>query len=175
MPPVALVSLAGAADANSFESVEGAEAYFEVRPHADAWFDATLTEQQQALVDFTRELNVQRWKGLRATDSQALAFPRKYLEDPDPPYGAATGYLPDDEIPQWLRHATCEGTLARLRSASDGSDRNIEARVKRKKVDVIETEYDLPDRGASEGVFAIRRVAVLIYPFLDGAGEVIRT
>lgn len=164
MPPPVIVATPGAANANSFVTHTQAEAYFEGRLHASVWKDASPADQRRALIDFTRELNVLAWGGERASETQSLAFPREGLRDPDRSSDLATVHFPDDVIPSRIADATCEGALAYLRSESDPAERDVEARVKRRKVGPIETEFDLADRAAS--VFRVQRVSSLIVPLL---------
>lgn len=67
----------GLADANSYVSVEQADAYFASRPRSTSWTGLTTDQKGIYLLHATRILDgCVVWEGERLSDAQALAFPR---------------------------------------------------------------------------------------------------
>lgn len=92
---------------NSYISHEDAAAYLSERLYTDAWDNATLVEQQTALIMATRAIDRLTLAGMPADDDQALAFPRTYR--------AQDGTDVDsDDVPQAVADATVEEALALL-------------------------------------------------------------
>lgn len=82
MPTPTLVATPKATDANTFVTVERADALLEAELHADTWRAATHEHKAQALVTATRALcAVVAWAGGRTTATQALEWPRIGLVD----------------------------------------------------------------------------------------------
>lgn len=109
---MAIVATVGAANANSYLTVEQADAYLADRLGAEAW--AALDGQKEtALKQATRELDRHRFKGCRANSDQALQFPR--LEQKQ--------LL--NEIPPEVKQACAEQALWLAQHAANGgrSDR----------------------------------------------------
>jgi hypothetical protein len=74
----------GLANANSFISVAGADAYWAEVTTPTLWSSASTPEKEAALVQATRYMEKRfgtRYKGSRASSAQALAFPRTGLYD----------------------------------------------------------------------------------------------
>lgn len=124
----------GKVDSNSFASVAEADAYFSDRG-VTAWASLTTAVKQTSLVKATDYLEAtysQAWIGDRATIAQALSFPRLNMV-------VDNFYLPSDEVPVKVIHATIEMALR----ASSGevliSDQSQQ--IVKEKVDVIETTY----------------------------------
>ena len=107
-----LIATAGASNANSYTTVEEADAYHEAHLYASTWTDASTANKEAALVWATRLLDeVCEWDGTKSTNEQALRWPRGGATDADGvPFDV-------DEIPQELKHATAE--FARHLLASD--------------------------------------------------------
>lgn len=118
-------STAGDAAANSFVSVDYADMYFSV--HLDgAFWTVTTNQKQAALVMATDRLNVEMYGGQRASTTQALSWPRSYIESIDSP---AYGYISSTTIPAPLEKATCEMALHYLKVAAGEfsmDDRDLE-------------------------------------------------
>lgn len=103
----------GGPTANSYLSVEAADAYFADRLFATAWTGAL---KAAALITATRRLEDLAWAGVRTTTTQALAWPRRDVYDED------LGQLLDERtIPVEIQHATCEFALYMLTQTSDPS------------------------------------------------------
>ena len=94
----------GADDANSYISLEDADTYFLNTPHAGEWND--VHDPEAALLHATVLLDTLDWIGQRATDEQALEWPR--INDDDDLYEVD---FADDEIPPKLKKAQCELAL----------------------------------------------------------------
>lgn len=170
---------AGHASANSFITEAEFIAFLAERPnpHTDATVTgSTCTEAEKAaMVQATRELNVQDWKGSRVNSTQRLALPRAYFVNPDPPNDAESSlddviYFAEDAIPARVKEACCELAMQFAKAGTtdlsmpDGTDG-----VQRKKVDVLETEYFA--HRATKGLARYPYVHALIAPLLAaGAG-----
>ena len=96
-------------DANSNITVEDASDYFEARLNSSAWDTATEDNQKASVVFATSVIDVAYdWVGYKATQAQALRWPRTGVFDPD------SFAVESDEIPQFLADATAEMALALL-------------------------------------------------------------
>ena len=107
----------GAEDANSYLTLADAQAiidgFVEVAD-VTAWASATTDQKNRALFTATQRLDRERFLGARATDTQALQWPRTGVRKPDTyintyavgfPYRITTDYYTDDEIPQQVQYA----------------------------------------------------------------------
>ena len=103
---MALVATAGAVNANSYSTMTEAEDYMENRLHKSDWTDATDNDREAALLWATALLDrLCNWDGAKASDTQALRWPRTFIYDPDgKTVNGAT-------IPQFLKDATAEFAL----------------------------------------------------------------
>lgn len=96
---------------DSYATLEEANAYHAAMGNA-AWpqqdTEETISQKEAALRKAASFLDVAasgKWRGQRAEQSQALAWPRKNAYDAD-------GYLiPYDEIPRAVKNAACEAAL----------------------------------------------------------------
>lgn len=95
---------AGSETANSFVTLDEAEAYFAERLDVAAWTAADDATKERALVMATRMLERLRWHGARASAAQALGWPR-----------AGAPGAEDGTIPPVIQQAQCEEALAWLR------------------------------------------------------------
>ena len=72
---MALNATVGDADANSYVTLEEAEAYFEDRTYTDDWSE--FEDQEAALVTASRTLDwYVKWKGYRSSTTQGMLWPR---------------------------------------------------------------------------------------------------
>lgn len=155
----------GGASANSFVTLAEANAYMAARLNTDAWTDAD--DAGVALAEATRELGLCRWLGLRVDDTQALAWPRQLVLDPDSP---SRIWYAETVIPQRVKDATCELALEFLRAGTtDIAGRDTSRDVVRKRVDVLETEY-APAAQRAAGLARYPRIMGLIAPLLATVG-----
>lgn len=137
-----LVATAGAANANAYATVaQGlAAAAYRAGGNAAAWLALTSDQQIQTLVSATSAEDALEgiidFKGERATATQALEWPR-----------AGTAYA-DTTIPPPLVSATIELAFSYTPAFADATvdvvNPATNGNVKRKKVDVLETEFFAP-------------------------------
>jgi len=150
----------GLANADSYISVADALAYHDARGNTN-WATITTLEQEQAIrraTDFMQQ--VYSWKGSRKTDTQALAWPRYYVERDN-------GYYPSDSVPNEVKNACAE--LA-FKAAGGDLSPDIAQRVIREKIGPIEVEYDKN----SVQFTTYRAINNLLSPFLNGLGGTFR-
>jgi len=108
-----IVATAGAINANCYCTELEAEQYMETRLHTDNYDDASDDDIEYGLLWATRLLDTLcAWDGQKATDTQALRWPRTFIWDPD------GDPVDSDTIPQFLKDATAEYMLHLI-----GSDR----------------------------------------------------
>lgn len=139
----------GKADAESYISVTDADTYFSNRGNA-TWAALTNTVKEQLLrkgTDYMVQVYRLRWKGTRVSATQALDFPRNFMEREDYEASSINGYqmlggnyyYPSDDVPIEIAHACAE--LAYKANSGDLSP-DLSRSTIREKVDVIEVEYD---------------------------------
>ncbi len=100
----------GLADANSYASVADGDAYHDGHLYASAWTAATADNKAKALVFATRLIDAERqFKGVKATATQALQWPRANCPDPDAAAeSGSAAVLASDLVPPALVMAACE-------------------------------------------------------------------
>lgn len=166
---ITIVATAGAADANSFVTVLEADAYLATRLNASAW---TGDENKKAaLCEATRELSLATYQGDRASETQALAWPRFNAPNPD---GTSCYALYDETvIPQRIKDATCELALEFLRAGTtDVAALDTKIGVIEKTVGPLTTRYADPSQRA-QGLARYPRVIKLLAPLIGiGSGQV---
>jgi hypothetical protein len=165
---VTIDATVGGASSNSFTTLAEANTYMESRLNASSWeTDATDDEKNRALVEATRELSVMHWLGERTDGTQALSWPRQWAHDPDSPI---QDYYATTVIPQRVKDATMELALQFVKNGTtDVAALDPQSGIKRKKIDVIETEYDTARRPV--GLNAYPSVTRHIKPLLTSVGE----
>lgn len=122
MPTV--VETPGAANANSYETRAGADAYHTTRPAAQVvkWTTATNDDKDAALIMATELFDAAlNWNGAPASDTQALAHPRTGLVN------RVGAVIPSNVIAPELKRATAE--FARRLLTSDRTGDNDVARM----------------------------------------------
>lgn len=152
--PLVVEDGSGLSNAESYISVENADAYHAAKGNV-VWA-GVASVKEQALRRATAYIDGRyagRWPGYRTRGRlQALAWPRSLVVDGD------GEDVPDDEVPAEVAQATCEAAVRAL-SGPLITDRTAEdQRVKRRKIDVIETEFDTSAAGSS---------ARPVYPVID--------
>ena len=137
---VTIVATVGASNANSFVTLAEADSFMESRLNASSWeTDASTDDQNRALVEATRWLSALFWIGRRTTDTQALSWPRDFAFDPDSP---TNQFFSNTVIPTDVKDATSELAFQFIKSGTtDIAALDPNRQVKRKKVDVLETEF----------------------------------
>lgn len=166
----------GKANAESYISVADADTYHSARGNA-AWAaiatDALKEEALRRATDYMLQKYRLRWYGERVSTTQALDWPRNWVEYQDYAYitqnGAQTigGYLyyPADEVPEEVKRACAELALKAASATLYADQTQQKTRV---KVGPIETEYD---KHSSQST---RYVAIdgLLSPFLKSRSAV---
>lgn len=144
MPAPTIVATAGAADANSYLSIAGADSIANGMVGTLSWATATSDNKAKALVTATNGMETLGWIGTRASTTQALAWPRA-----DASCGDKT--ITATEIPRELELATFDlanallGDPALLRNAptTGALVTGVPNRdLKRLKLDVMELEWN---------------------------------
>lgn len=121
----------------------------ELQTYADDGGDTIATaDLSTLLIKAMRYLGQQSWKGEKTDPAQALAFPRD----------------PDTTVPDAIKQAQI--VLALQYDAGNDPLANVGRAVKRKKIDVIETEY--MDNASSTVRYT--QVDNLLRPYLDSSG-----
>jgi hypothetical protein len=109
--PLVLVPTPGADNANSYTDLAYAAAYFAGRMATGAWDAADDAARTRALVAATARLEQERYAGERASDTQALKWPRIDVFDDD---GIAYA---SNAIPIPVQQACCEQALDLLNAS----------------------------------------------------------
>jgi len=129
----------GKVDANSYAEVADGDAYYEGHLYATAWTGATSAQKAAGLVMATRLIDAEfRFKGVKASATQALQWPREECRDPD---GADD--LASDAVPSAVVQATCE--LARELLVKDRTAAPPGEGLKYQNVGSAQTGYDKSD------------------------------
>ena len=114
---VTIDATAGGASANSYLTLSDAQAIVDgMVEDADvtAWASATDDQKNRALYTATQRLDRERFLGARATDTQALQWPRTGVRKPDTyvntyatgfPFRISDDYFTDTEIPDQVKRA----------------------------------------------------------------------
>jgi len=107
----------GGASANSYLTLADAQDLIDGMVENDdvtAWASATTDQKNRALYSATQRLDRERFLGARATDTQALQWPRTGVRKPDTyintyaigfPFKITTDYYTDTEIPDQIKQA----------------------------------------------------------------------
>lgn len=143
MTAPAIVATAGSASANSYLTIAAADAIANGMIGTLAWTSADSDSKARALITATNGLETLGWIGYRASETQALSWPREGAACGDKDYG-------DDEIPREIELATFDlanallGDPELLRSAptSGALVPGVPNRdLRRLKLDVMELEW----------------------------------
>lgn len=117
---VTIVATAGAANANSYITLSDANDLVDAMvSSADVakWGTGNDDTRNRALATATQRLDRERFIGARATDTQALQWPRTGVRKPDTylntyavgfPFRVTTDYYTDSEIPDQVQRAQVE-------------------------------------------------------------------
>jgi hypothetical protein len=137
---ITIVETVGSASANSFVSLAELASYMEGRLNSTSFDNATTDNKNRALAEATRELSAISWAGVRTDDTQALAWPRDLVRNPDDPN---YDFYDDGVIPERVKRATYELALAFLKSGTvDIVSLDTTINVRRTSIaGAIETEY----------------------------------
>lgn len=114
----------GGVAANSYQTAEEADEYFADHLHAGPWTNASEGDKDKALIMATRRLEQEEYVGDKATETQALSFPRRNRVSSYSRYAFedlnGKGY-DSESIPQPMKSAQAELALAFLQSNLLGS------------------------------------------------------
>ena len=114
---VTIDATAGGANANSYLTLSDAQDIVDgMVEDADvtAWASATTDQKNRALYTATQRLDRERFIGARATDTQALQWPRTGVRKPDTyvntyatgfPFRISEDYFTETEIPDQVKRA----------------------------------------------------------------------
>jgi hypothetical protein len=114
---IVINATAGAANANSYLTLAEAQAIVDGLVEDDdvvAWGTATTDQKNRALFTATQRIDRERYLGARATETQALQWPRTGVRKPDTyintysvgfPFRIQTDYFAEDEIPSQIQEA----------------------------------------------------------------------
>ena len=156
---VTIDATAGDASANSYITLAQADAYVEAMINStdvSKWSAGTDDSRNRALAAATQRLDRERFIGARATDTQALQWPRTGVRKPDTyvntyatgfPFRISEDYFTDEEIPDQIKRAQIELAVY-LHNNEDGislSGLNDYKNVKIGSIDVT------PDKTGSVG------------------------
>ncbi len=132
----------GLCNAESYCTIEEADSYLEAR-RAQSWIAALKGKKEAALVrasDYLERAYRGLWPGEKATQNQRLSYPR---------YGIKG--IKENEIPAWLKEATCEGALLELEVPGIFSwDESEGGRLTREKEGEVEKSYSPGPRSVRE-------------------------
>lgn len=158
----------GLASAESYISVADATTYHADRGNA-AWAAlASDTVREQLLrkaTDYMLQVYGERWLSFRTTSTQALDWPRAYVQLKDAPYGygSMAAYVPNNVVPVEVKRACAELALA----ASSGElAPALERATLSERVGEIAVTYD-PNSAEYK---RFRAVDMLVGRYLGGSG-----
>ena len=117
---VTIDATAGGANANSYMTLAQADAYVEAMissADVNKWGSGNEDSRNRALTAAAQRLDRERFIGARATDTQALQWPRTGVRKPDTyvntyatgfPFRISDDYFTDEEIPDQIKRAQIE-------------------------------------------------------------------
>ena len=144
----------GLSGANSYATAAQADTYASDRG-LSAWTGDTATKEAALIraTDYLEATYREAWLGYRATQTQALSWPRTNVEVDLYP-------IPADEVPVAVRNATIEMAI---RALTEDLLADQTQRVKREKVDVLEIEYADGSDATKRYPFVGRMLSAYIY------------
>jgi hypothetical protein len=157
----------GGSSSNSFVTEVEQIAYMETRLNNSDWTtvsgSALTDDENKALVESSRELSAEAWKGRRVTSTQALSWPRDNVQNPDDPN---LDYYDDTVIPQRVKDATMELAFQYIKAGTtDVAALSSSRGIKRDKIETLEVEY-FEHTGGEEGLQRYPRIWGWIAPLL---------
>lgn len=162
---VVIDATAGGANANSFVLLTEAQTYMDARLNGSLWSAATTDNQNRALVEATREINLLLWLGMRASNTQALNWPRAWCPNPDITY-FVYNYFDSTLVPQRVKDATSELAFQFINlGTTDVASLDPTLGVIEKAVDVLRTRWQPYQKPV--GLSRFPRVLHYIRPMLD--------
>jgi hypothetical protein len=163
----------GKTDAESYISVADADTYFNNRGNA-TWAALTSTAKEQALrkaTDYMQASYTLRWDGIKVSSTQALDWPRAYVEIKQATggYSSLPAYYVDNAVPVVVANACAE--LAVRASAADLLA-DAGAQVKQEVVGPLSVTYADGARQTTRYELVERMLAPLFK--MGGAVQVVR-
>lgn len=146
---MALVATVGSASANSYATVDFADAYFEGRPNVTAWTGASDDTKEAALLQAALLLDAMfAWTGSAVDAVQALAWPRAGMLTRNG-FSVATTVVPNE-----VKRAQCE--YARVLIAGDITADNDAAKqgISSVKAGSVAVTFQTKDKDTTEAVLA---------------------
>lgn len=142
--PSAIVATVQGAASNSYVTLTEAETYFANRLNSSSWTSASILQKRQALIMAAVSLDrFVIWKGTKATDAQALQWPRWRVPDVHG-FQAFRTYLQGDVLPKFIKDAQCEMALSLLQS--DLFKELDQAGIESVKADTVEVVFSKKDK-----------------------------
>jgi len=117
---VTIDATAGGADANSYMTLSEADTFVEAMissSDVSKWTTGNDDSRNRALTAAAQRLDRERFLGARATDTQALQWPRTGVRKPDTyvntyatgfPFRISDDYFTDEEVPDQVKRAQIE-------------------------------------------------------------------
>lgn len=128
-------------NADSYVSIDFADTYFTARGFS-AWSDKTDDDKEIELIKATEYVDASfDWRGRKATQTQALAFPRTGLIDND-------GFTVDG-IPSRLKQAVCDAVM----NSASFSVAEENGAVTSEKVGSISVSYDVSKKAKDRTLY----------------------
>lgn len=165
---MALDATPGGPTSNAYCDALTATTLLAERLHTEAWTSADPADQDAALIWATRLLEEQvRWEGSPATTTQALAWPRTGVLDPQGrPVDPAV-------VPVTIQRATATYALYLLQDTSQTSGGVAAGTVKRRVLGDTSIEYFQPGSGQQLTQFAATSVPREVAQMLYGCGTLV--
>ena len=157
------LTVAPAANADSYVSIADADAYLAGRGAGAAWSTLATDDKEIALrlaTEYIDGIFGSRFIGQRTASAQALAWPRKNVFMYE-----STVSLDDALIPKAIKNATA---YLALESRSVSLASNAGAAVKREKIGPIETEYAVSSGSSSSQLVRFPFLSGLLADYLSG-------
>jgi len=128
----------GLPNADSYVSIEFADTYFSARG-VTAWASLTQTKKEQALIRATDFIDsIYQWHGKKATNEQALRFPRVNLTDYE-------GMLVIG-IPACLKQAVCDASMLSVNGTELFQTKNENGDVVSETITTLSFTYSKNDK-----------------------------
>ena len=166
----------GKSDANSYCTVEYADAYHADFTSSGDWSAASEADKQAALINGTQYIDLAyggRWKGYKAKgygdeDEQALDWPQIGNYDED-------GWPYDETIiPVRIKQATCEAALRSLKGDDLLGTVTATEQVTSESVTVGPISESRSYAGSKSYGYVYPKIDRLVRPFLHDGGKVMR-
>ena len=170
---ITIVATVGAANANSYLTLADATAIIDGFIESDAiqaWNAGQTDGKNRALFTAAQRLDRERYLGARATDTQALQWPRTGVRKPDTyvnsyatgfPFKLTVDYYTESEIPQQIQYAQAY-LAAYLHHNHDALDLSGLEDYKNVKIGSLDVTPNL------DGAVGVDRIPPLVERYLTG-------